>query len=323
MNRGMVLDLIALAILGFFVLMGALRGGVASGMGLLTLVLSYGGAVWAAQSLGGATSEKLGISPLLGPALAGTAGFLATAIFVGVIGSLVRRWAEGLRGDSRMGVANRWLGGVFGFVRGTLVVVLISWLVIWLDAARETGAFDGLDAVPDIQISSAAKITQKVVETTVSAAFGGDDATGDVVARLASRPGPAVSSLQAILADRRIEELQRDSFFWTLIENGAYDRAMNRRSFQQIVRSNDLRRKFADVGVVSEAAVDDEQAFQQRFGEVLAEVGPRVKGLANDPEIARLAQDPEVMSMLESGDTLGLFRHEGIQRLASKVSTQP
>jgi hypothetical protein len=77
------------------------------------------------------------------------------------------------------------------------------------------------------------------------------------------------------------------------------------------------------VGVVSEAAVDDEQAFQQRFGEVLAEVGPRVKGLANDPEIARLAQDPEVMSMLESGDTLGLFRHEGIQRLASKVSTQP
>jgi hypothetical protein len=30
-----------------------------------------------------------------------------------------------------------------------------------------------------------------------------------------------------------------------------------------------------------------------------------------------------VMSMLESGDTLGLFRHEGIQRLASRVSNPP
>jgi uncharacterized membrane protein required for colicin V production len=319
----MALDLIALAILGFFVLMGALRGGVASGMGLLTLLLSYGGAVWAAQSFGGVTSDRLGISPLLGPALAGTGGFLATAVIVGIFGSLVRRWADSLRGDSRMGVANRWLGGLFGFVRGTLVVVLISWLVIWLDAARQTGAFEGLDAVPDIEISSAAKVTQKLVETAVSAAFDGDDTTGDVLARLASRPGPAVVSLQSILADPRIEALQRDGFFWTLIENGAYDRAMNRRSFQQIVRSSELRRKFADVGVVSDEAAQDQKLFQERFGQVLAEVGPRIKGLANDPEIARLADDPEVMSMLESGDTLGLFRHEGIQRLASRVSNPP
>ena len=63
----MLLDLIALAILGVFVLMGALRGGVASLMGLLTLVLSYAAAVWAAQSLGGAVSENLGVSPLFGP----------------------------------------------------------------------------------------------------------------------------------------------------------------------------------------------------------------------------------------------------------------
>ncbi len=66
----MLLDLIALAILGLFVLMGALRGGVASGMSLLTLVLSYTAAVWAAQSLGEPVSQNLGVSPLLGPAIA-------------------------------------------------------------------------------------------------------------------------------------------------------------------------------------------------------------------------------------------------------------
>lgn len=318
----MALDLIALSILGFFVLIGALRGGVASAMGLLTLVCSYAGAVWAARNLGGAVTQSIGVSALPATALAGTAGFVVTAVVLGVIGALVRRWAEGLRGDSSMGVLNRWLGGVFGAVRGSLVVLLISWLVIWLDAARETGAFEGLDAVPDIKISSAAKVTEKVVAKTVRAALGEGGTTGEVVARLASRPGPAVKSLQAILADRRIEALQSDRFFWTCIENRAYDRGMNLRSFQAIASDPKMRAMFADVGVVPVEAVADSKIFRAHFGEALAQVGPRVKGLVDDPELQRLAQDPEILSMLESGDTLGLFRHDGIQRLVAKASAR-
>jgi membrane protein required for colicin V production len=318
----MALDLIALAILAFFGFVGALRGGVSSAMGLLTLVLSYAAAVWAAQNLGDTMTERLGTSPLFGPALAGTGGFLATAVVVGTLGSLVRRSVDRTRADSGLSSANRWLGGVFGLVRGTLVVVLISWLVIWLDAARQSGAFEGLAAVPDIQRSSAAKATQTVVEKTVAAALD-DDASSDVVARLAARPGPAVRSLQEILADRRIEELQRDRFFWTLIENGAYDRALRRRSFQDIARSQDLRAKLADVGVIGPEEVADPRRFEERFGQVLAEVGPRLKGIMEDPDLARLAQDPEITSLLEAGDTLGLVRHEGIQRLVAKVSSRP
>lgn len=317
----MLLDLVALGILGVFVLMGALRGGVASLMSLLALVLSYAAAVWAAQSFGESVSQGLGVSPLLGPAIAGTGAFLGTAISVGLLGVGVRKWADGLRGDSRMSSANRWLGGFFGFLRGSLVVLLVSWLVIWLDAARETGAFAGLDGVPDIRLSSAAKVTEKVVESAVSAALEGDGTAGDVVARLASKPGSAVKSLQAILADRRIEALQRDRFFWTLVENGAYTRAMNRRTFQDIARSDDMRQKFADVGVVPAEAAADPAVFKEHFAAVLAQVGPKVRGLANDPEIERLARDPEVIAMLENGDTLGLVRHEGIQRLVAKVSS--
>jgi membrane protein required for colicin V production len=316
----MLLDLLALAILGLFVLMGALRGGVASLMSLLTLVLSYTAAVWGAQLFGAPVGQVLGGRPLVGTAVAGTTAFLATAVCVGLTGLVIRKWSDGLRGDSPMGVANRWLGGFFGFVRGALVVLLVSWLVIWLDAARETGAFQGLEAVPDVRVSSAAKITEKVVEKAVSAALDGDGPTSDVVARLASRPGSAVKSLQSILSDRRIEELQGDRFFWTLIENGAYARAMNRHSFQAISRSEDLRRKFADVGVVSAEAAADRKVFEEAFAEVLAEVGPRVKGLANDPEMERLASDPEILALLESGDTLGLVRNEKIQRLVARVS---
>ncbi len=319
----MALDLLALAILAFFALMGALRGGVASALGLITLIAAYGGAVWSAQNLGTPLAEKTGLSPLLAPVLAGTVGFFATALVVGGIGAVVRHAADRLRGDSSLGAANRWAGGLIGALRGALVVVLISYLVIWLDAAKQSGAFQGLDAVPDIRISSAAKVTEKLVEKTVSAAVDADGTTAQVVGRLASRPGVAVQSIQAILSDGRVEALQQDRFFWTLVENGAYERAMNRRSFQAISRSPDMRARFADVGVVSAGSVEDAAEFEARMGEVLAEVGPRVKGLVNDPDLQALARDPEVLSMLESGDTLGLVRHEGIRDLVAKVSNRP
>ena len=316
----MVLDLIALAILGIFGLIGALRGGVASAIGLVTLVASYLGAVWAAQTLGTPLSEKTGLSPIFAPVIAGTAGFFVTAIVVGGLGALVRRAAAGLSGDSSLGAANRWMGGAIGVVRGALVVVLVSYLVIWLDAAKQSGAFPGLESVPDIRISSAAKATEKLVETTVSAAVEGDGAAADVVARLAARPGVAVQSLQAILADQRVESLQQDRFFWTLIENGAYQRAMNRSSFRAISRDREMRQRFANVGVVGPEAVEDSGRFEERFGVVLAEVGPRLKGLVDDPDMQALARDPEVLAMLESGDTLGLVRHEGVKSLVAKVS---
>jgi hypothetical protein len=174
--------------------------------------------------------------------------------------------------------------------------------------------------VPDVRISSAAKVTQKVVEKAVHAAIDGDDPARDVVARLASKPASAVKSLQSILADRRIEALQRDRFFWTLIENGAYERAMNRRSFHDIARSDDMRRKFADVGVVGDEAAADADVFKASFAEVLAQVGPKLKGLVNDPEMEQLATDPEILALLEAGDTLGLVRNEKIQKLVARVS---
>jgi uncharacterized membrane protein required for colicin V production len=319
----MTLDLIALAILAAFAGIGALRGGVASAMGLVTLVASYAAAVWAAQSLGTPLAEKTGMSPLLAPVLAGTATFFGTAVVVGGLGALVRHGANRMRGDAPMGAASRWAGAAIGLVRGSLVVVLVSYGVIWLDAARQSGAFEGLEAVPDIRISSAAKVTEKLVEKTVSATVDSDPTTADVIARLAARPGVAVKSIQAILSDRRIEALQQDRFFWTLVENGAYRRAMTRDSFRAISRDPEMRARFADVGVVDASAVADARVFEERFAEVLGEVGPRVKGLANDPDLQALASDPQVTAMLENGDTLGLFQHEGIQDLVAKVTSRP
>jgi uncharacterized membrane protein required for colicin V production len=315
----MLLDLIAFSILALFTLMGALRGGLASFTGLAALLLSYWAAVWAAGSLGDSVSARLGLPPFLGPVAAGTAAFLATALLVGVLGAVVKREVSSLRGDAEMGPVSRWIGGFCGAARGGLIVLLLAWLAIWLDAARETGSFAGLEAAPRIDSSSTAKLTEKVVHAAVRAAM--DDGTSSaVVARFASRPGASVRSLQELLSDRRIETLQQDRFFWALVENGAFQRAMNQRSFREIAYDERLRTRFADLGVISPLAAADAAEFRNELGPVLREVGPKLKGLAEDPELQRLARDPQIQSLLESGDTLALMRHPGIQSLASRVS---
>ena len=159
----MLLDFVALGLLLLFGFMGALRGGLASATSLATLLLSYAAAVWAAQNLGAGVSEKLGWPPYLAAPAAGTAAFILTAVFGGVLGMVVKSWAKSMRGDSPMGLVTRWLGGFLGVVRGGLIVLLVSWLAIWIDAARQTGAFSGLDGAPEVDSSSAAKITEKVV----------------------------------------------------------------------------------------------------------------------------------------------------------------
>ena len=315
----MLLDLASGMILALFTLMGALRGGLASFASLATLLLSYAAAVWAAGRLGESVSSKRGLPSFLGPVAAGTAAFVATALLAGVVGAVVKREAKSLRGDSRVGTVNRWLGGFFGAVRGGLIVLLLAWLAIWLDAARETGSFAGLEAAPEIDSSATARLTEQVVHAVVSSAME-EGTTSDVVARFASRPGTSVRSLQALLSDPRIEALQQDRFFWTLVEHGAYQRAMNQRSFREIAHDERLRTRFADLGVISSDAAVDPGRFRSELGPVFRDVGPKLKGLAEDPDLQRLARDPEIASLLESGDTLALIRHPGIQSLAAKVA---
>jgi hypothetical protein len=225
-----------------------------------------------------------------------------------------------LRGDDRISVANRWLGAGVGVIRGGFVVLMLGWLAIWIDAARQTGSFDAVAEAPAIEHSSLVRATEVVVQAAVGAAMDDDGPAAEVVARFASRPGQSVRHLQAVLGDRRIDALQQDRFFWTLVSNGSYHRAMNQKSFRDIVDSPELRRSFSELGVISDVAANDRDAFKRELGAVFDEVGPRIKGLAEDPELQKLARDPEVTALLEQGDALGLMRHRGIQQLAARVS---
>ncbi len=314
----MLLDMIALLLLGVFALLGAWRGALASGAGLVTLVLSYTGGVFAASHFGAAASTQLGLHELLGPAVAGTAGFALTFIVCGAISMLLKRWAERRRDGYPRGGGDRFLGAIFGGVRGSLLVLLLAWLVIWLDAGRELGAITDISTIPRVSSSHVARLTGAVVETAVEAVLVDAGPGARVAARIAGRPAEALGSVDRLLQDERIERVQADQLFWRYVESGAVDAAVNRRSFYELVYDAEMRAQLADLGLVSQAAARDPEVFRAELADVLREVGPRIGAIR--PELTRLALDPEIQSLLESGDTLGLVGHPRVRELVSKAS---
>lgn len=322
----MLLDVILFGLLAGFVAVGALRGALASGTSVVSLLLAYGGGVLCAQHLSGRLAAGLAISEVYAAAVAGSVGFMGTFVIAGLLGSLLRGWDESRLGEESRGFPDRAVGGLFGALRGGLVVLLLTWLMIWLDAARDLGAIDGMARLPQTEDSRFADATRAVVVEAVGRILveSGEapEAGARLVARLASNPGPALKELQELLADDKIAALQRDKLFWTLIENGASERALNRLSFYRISHDDDMRQRFANLGVVSPRAVSDVEAFRQEARAVFEQVGPKLKGLREDPELRRLAENPEIAALLENGNTLALLNRPEIQSLVDRIANR-
>jgi len=312
----MWLDAIVIAILACFVTAGVLRGGMAAGMSVASIVVAYAVAIAGAAHSGPAVAEQLGLPGILGPPLAGAALFLVAYFVMGVVSSLLRRREQKRRSGPRS-ARDRFVGGCFGLLRGGLVVLLLCVLAIWLDALRAAGR---ADFVPEIGPSRATAVTESIVEAGVEAALSDAGAGGRFAARMAARPGPSIAELQEVLDNPRVGALQEDSLFWTYVETGAVDAALNQRSFLAITYDEDLRGQLAALGLIDEAAGRDPQAFRATAGEVLREVGPRIRGLRDDPELRRLIEDPEVASLIQSGDTLALLGHPSFRTLVAYVS---
>jgi len=314
----MWLDLFVVGLLLAFALAGGLRGGLAAGLSVLTLVLAYSVAVIAAVYAGPGLAARLGWPEFLAAPAVGAVAFLVSYFSMGLLAHFLTQRERRRRRVPRS-FGDRVAGACFGCLRGGLLVLLLSFGAIWLDALRATGRAEFL---PALGPSRAAAVTETLVEHGVSAALSDAGSGGRFAARVAARPGDSLAEIEALLDDPRIRTLQEDSLFWTYVESGAVDAAMNRASFFAIARDDALRGRFAALGLVDEASGADPAAFRKAVGEVLREVGPRLRGLRDDPELQRLLQDPEVGRMLQSGDTLGLLGHPGFRGLVARLASR-
>jgi uncharacterized membrane protein required for colicin V production len=314
----MWLDTVVIAILACFVTAGVLRGGLAAGMSVVTLAVAYAVAILGATRSGPGVAEQLGLPGILGAPIVGAVLFLVAYFVMSAVSAKLKRWERKRRLGSRS-VRDRFLGGCFGLLRGGLIVLLLSVLAIWLDALRETGTADFL---PELGSSRAAAVTESIVETGVESALSDAGVGGRFVARMAARPGASSADLQAVLDNPHIGALQEDRLFWTYVENGAVSDALNQQSFLVVTHDEELRTQLAAIGLVDEEAGRDPRAFRATAEEVLREVGPRIRGLRNDPELQKLIEDPEVASLIESGDTLALLGHRGFRDLVAHVASR-
>lgn len=307
----MALDLLALVLLVAFAWRGARRGALATGLSLLAIVAGYGAAWLAATRAGDLVASALEVPVLLGAPLAGTAAFLAVSLFVGGVSWLTRRGRDGA-----LGIASRVGGACFGMLRGSLVVLLVGLLAVWLDAWQRFSP--GGDPAQPAATSPLRDATQVAISAGVEAALG--DVPGAALAANAlTRPGEAMEQLRALAAKPEIAALGSDPQLWSYVESGAYDAALAQPSFQRVQWNGALRRELAAAGVVDEIAAGDPAVFALEVRSAFAAVGPRLRAVREDPELARLASDPAVAELLERHDVIGLLAHPGFQRVLSRA----
>lgn len=315
-----MIDLVALLVLAAFGVLGAWRGALESAFRLLALAAGYGLAVLAALRAGGDLAASLGVPPWLGSTLAATGAFVASQILFGV-GALVIRSAERRRlAEGARSVEDRTLGAVLGLFRGGAVVLLVGWLLLFVDALRVSGVATGL---PDLSGASLPPLAGRVAEGTARAVLGAEGPAERVVTRMAGRPGETARRLRAVLEHDRVRALQADAGFWLAVEQGNVEGALGRASLRRLSADPALRRDLAALGVIDASEAASADRFRAALGEALAEMVPRLQQLRRDPEVQALLADREVQGLLRSGDAVALLAREDFRGVVSRALEAP
>jgi uncharacterized membrane protein required for colicin V production len=313
----MILDLVALGLLAVFAWRGAVRGALASGLSLLSFVLGNVAAWYVATRYADASADALRMPVLLAAPIAGTLAFFAVALALGAISWIARRRAA----DRPPSPASRVGGAVFGLLRGSVVVLLIGLLAVWVDALQRS--LPGADAAAPADASPLRAATETAVHAGVELALGDGPGT-DVAANALARPAESIGRFRALAANPDVAALADDHALWSYVEAGAYDAALAQPSFLRLQSDADVRHDLASLGVVDRGAAGDPQLFALEVRAALREVGPRLRAIREDPDLARLASDPAIADLLRRHDVVGLLAHPGFQKvLATALASSP
>jgi hypothetical protein len=293
----MWLDALVVVLIAFLAGFGARSGARVAGVRLIALPVAYAGGLAAAWAFGPALGREAGWSDTAGALVAGTIGVLGVQL---VLSLLIRA----LRTDYTPPPASQALGAVFGALRGALFALPLLWLAGLAEGARLAGVQPSL---PDLSGARLPALGGDVLGAGARLATDDDTAGGRFAVGFASRPAATLEALQQVVQDPRVIALQRDGGFWHDVERGAVRVALARPVTRALVRDRAFRARLAEIGAVSPEAAEDPQAFQNELVVALAEVGPRVQELRNDPALVSLLEDPEVHANVQSGNTLALL----------------
>jgi uncharacterized membrane protein required for colicin V production len=316
----MELDLLCLLVLAVFAALGAIRGTLRSGVRVGCWVFGYIGAVVFAPDVAPLLTRYAGLTSPFSFIAAGV-GIL---ILIWVLGAFVVRGVEKRFGAEGHREGMDGVGGaLFGLVQGGLVVLLLGWLTLWLQAAERVGA--SLPFSPP-SASFVAHVSGKVMGKGAELALGADEPAARVATRFAADPASTVDRVRSLAENPRIVALQRDPAFWSDVNRNALDNArnaldnaLNRPSFLGIAYDDSLRHELAEVGLVGRGAALDARLFRNDVEDTLEEIAPKVRRLANSHELRAVSEDYAVRAALEAGDTVALLQNPRVQELIGRV----
>ncbi len=310
-----IIDLLALGVLGVYILMGARRGALSSLLRLAAPLLAYTVAFLGAPRVGPWLGSQFGLAGVLGVGLAGMILFMLSLVLFGVVTWVLRATLGRPFGRRRPNRLSRAGGGLIGAAHGALILLLLGLALSFLDAMRVSGAAN----LPELGGSRLVSMTQCVLERAVPAALGDSQPQARIASEFLAHPADTVERVQNVLADPRIEALARDRTFWHHVENGALDQALDRSSFSGIAYDETLRDELAELGLVGDAARTNAAQFRSSARQALQEIAPRLRQLRNDPALHELARDPEIQRALASGDTVTLLRNPEFRALLNRT----
>jgi len=319
----MWLDVLAFAALAGLSTLGLVRGTLSTGLRIASLIAAYWAAVIGSSVFAELAAAQLNVPRVLGMAAAGSATFIVAWLGLGVVSKVITSWEKRRRRGAPRTAADRAGGALLGAAQGAILVVLIGWLGLWMQAGRASGGGGALEALPDTSDSRVPFLTQVVVETGAAAILSEDDTAARAAIRAAVRPAETISNVSDLASGPRMRTLQQDRLFWSYVENGAIDTALNRGSFLGAAYDSSFRRQLFELGLINDAAASDPRLFRNKAREVLMAVSPRIKGLRDDPELRGLMDDPEIAAAISSGDTMALLTNARFRRVLRNILDGP
>jgi hypothetical protein len=307
----MWVDALVLALIAYLAWAGARRGAAMAGVQLVGLPLAYAGAVGAAFAFGPALAREVGWSEAAASLAAGTLGLVLVQLFVSAVTRALRERSEDLAGSSQA------VGAVFGALRGALFALPLLWLAGLAEGARVAGVRPEL---PDLSGAQLPALGSGLLGAGAEAVLDDSAAGGRVAVHFVSRPAETLEALQRVVSDPRVVSLQRDAAFWRDVERGAVGAALAKPTARALVSDRAFRQRLGEIGVVSPEAAKHARRFESELSLALAELGPRLEAVRNDPALDELLADPEVRASLQSGNSLALLRDPRFRALVTRAS---
>jgi len=317
----MWIDLIALALFAYFVGSGLCSGTLVSALRIVALLGGYIAALALGPVLAPAIGLALGVNDLFALVIAGTSLFIGVLVFFGLVTWSMKRARRRRTGeDEPLSGLDRAGGAFFGLAQGAIFVLLLGVLATWLEVAEQRGA---LGVMPQARGAVVANATQVVVERTAALVLDDQDAGARAAVRFAVQPDAALADLEQLIEDPALQRLQSDPLFWSYLEHGSVDQALNQGAFLEIIHNPDLRRRMADLGMIRAESVEDPALFRSEVRELFVQIAPRIRAVRQDPALQELASDPTIVEALQSGNTAMLLGDARVRSLVAQALETP